>query len=59
MSNKHAAAYHDGNQACACGSTHTSVLAAIYCAEAIETETAEAARKPKPHRPSPFIRAYD
>lgn len=57
MSNKHEAAYHDGTDACGCGDTHTSVLQAIYCAEAIETEQAQARKIPKPKKPSQFIKS--
>ncbi|WP_242085999.1 hypothetical protein [Microbacterium lacticum] len=48
---KAAAALHP-EQACACGATHTSILAAIYCAEQIETDD-RAARRPAPREDRP------
>jgi len=57
MSNKHEAAYHNGTDACGCGSTHTSVMQAIYCMEEMETEQAQARKTPKPKQPSQFIRS--
>ena len=56
---KAAAALHP-EQACACGATHTSILAAIYCAEQIEADD-QAARRPAPRddRPTRFELGYD
>lgn len=56
---KAAAALHP-EQACACGATHTSILAAIYCAEQIEADD-RAARRPAPRedRPTRFELGYD
>ena len=57
---KVAAARHPNEDACACGATHTSILAAIYCAEQIDADD-RAARRPAPRedRPARFELGYD
>ena len=60
VSDKHAATYHDGNAyECACGDTHRSLLATLYCAEQMETEGRQARREPKVKKPSNIVRSVD
>ena len=59
MSNKVEATYHHGDDACKCGQTHTSVMAAIWCLEDIESEDRDARRPPKIKKPSNIIKSID
>ena len=59
MADKHEATYYHGDDACKCGITHTSVMAAIWCLENIETEDRAARKPPKIKKPSNIVRAID
>ena len=44
---------------CACGDTHMSILAAVYCQEQIEADDKASRRDPKPRRDTGLTRAYE